>query len=112
MWSPWGHPFFHCHRPKQFWAALGYPGCSPTLRGFEGSQASDQNQGVEGDKEKDKGEKRQSSLKAKNATKDEGAAANTKEAEAQTKEANPKAKDAPTSQPNQKEDPPTPKSKA
>ena len=35
-----------------------------------------------------------------------------KKAEAKTKEADPKAKDAPISQLSQKEDPPTPKSKA
>ena len=73
------------------------------------SQAGDQNQGAKGDKDKDKGKEKLLSLEAKSA--DEDAAVKTKEAEAQTKKVGPKAKDAPTSQPSQKEDPPTPKSK-
>ena len=73
------------------------------------NQVGDQNQGVEGDKDKDKGKKKLPSLEAKSAAED--AAAKTKEAKAQTKKANPKAKDASTSQPSQKEDPPAPKSK-
>ena len=64
------------------------------------SQAGDQNQGVEGEKDKDKGKEKKPSLEAKNATKDEDVVAKVKEAEAQTKEADPKAKDAPTSQPS------------
>ena len=73
------------------------------------SQTGDQNQGVEGDKDKDKGKEKLPSLEAKSAAED--AVAKTKEAKAQTKKANPKAKDAATFQPSQKEDPFTPKSK-
>lgn len=54
-------------------------------------------------KGKDKGKK--PSARAKDAAK-------VKEAEAEIQEVDPKAKDAPTSQPSQKEDPPTPPAKA
>ena len=73
------------------------------------SQTGDQNQGVEGDKDKDKGKEKLPSLEAKSAAED--AVAKTKEAKAQTKKANLKAKDAATFQSSQKEDPSTPKSK-
>ena len=63
----------------------------------ESSQAGDQGQGVEGEKDKDKGKKQLA--KAKDAAK-------MKEAEAGNQEIDPKAKDAPCSQPSQKEDPP------
>ena len=64
---------------------------------MESSQVGDQGQGVEGEKGKDKGKK--PSAKAKDATK-------TKEVKAGNQEIDPKAKDAPSSQLNQKEDPP------
>ena len=73
------------------------------------SQTGDQNQGVEGDKDKDKGKEKLPSLEAKSAAEDD--AAKTKEVKAQTKKANPKAKDAATSQPSHKEDPSAPKSR-
>ena len=62
------------------------------------SQASDQGQGVEGEKFKGKDKGKKPSAKVKDAAK-------VKEAKAETQEVDPKAEDAPSSQPSQKEDP-------
>ena len=60
------------------------------------SQAGDQGQGAEGEKGKDKDKGKKPFAKAQ-----------VKEAEVETQEVDPKAKDAFSSQPSQKEDPPT-----
>ena len=80
---------------------LAIPDALPFPKISKGSsQAGDQGQGVEGEKGKGKDKGKKPSAKAKDAAK-------AKEAEAETQEVDPKAKDAPTSQPSQKEDPPT-----
>ena len=79
-------------QPLTIQAALPLPEASKGS-----SQAGDQGQAAEGDKDKGKGKEKKPSSEAKNAAKDKEAAAKAKEAEAKTKEANPKAKDAPTS---------------
>ena len=61
------------------------------------SQASDQGQGVEGEKGKGKDKGKKPSAKAKDVSK-------VKEVEAETQEVDSKARDAPSSQPSQKED--------
>ena len=80
---------------------LAIPDALPLPKISKGSsQAGDQGQGAEGEKGKGKDKGKKPSAKAKDAAK-------AKEAEAETQEVDPKAKDAPTSQPSQKEDPPT-----
>ncbi|XP_030930486.1 MARCKS-related protein 1-A-like [Quercus lobata] len=94
-------------QPLTIQAALPLPKASKGS-----SQAGNQSQGDEGDKDKGKGKEKKPSSEAKDTAKDKEAAAKVKEAEAKTKEADPKAKDTPTSQPSQKDDPPAPKAKA
>ncbi|XP_023921966.1 uncharacterized protein LOC112033426 [Quercus suber] len=76
------------------------------------SQAGDHGQGVEGVKDKSKGEEKKPSTGAKDTTKAEEGEAKTKEAELQDKEVDPEAKDSATSQPSQKENSLAPKTKA
>ena len=66
----------------------------------ESSQAGDQGQWAEGEKGKGKDKGNKPFAKAKDVAK-------AKETKVETQEVDPKAKDAPTSQPSQKEDPPT-----
>ena len=89
------------------------PPLAPLLEASKGSsQAGDQVQGVEGAKDKGKGNETKPLLAAHEAAEAEDAVVRLKEAEARSKEADPKAKDSPTSQPSKKEDPPPPKAKA
>ena len=91
---------------------LAIQGALPLPEALKGSsQASDQHQGAEGEKDKGKGKGKKPSVEAKDAAKDKEAVAKAKEAEAKTQEADLKAKDALTSQPSQKENPPAPAAK-
>ena len=86
--------------PESYKQPLAIPNALPLPKISKGSsQVGDRDQEAKGEKGKDKDKGKKSSAKAKDAAK-------VKEAEAGTQETNPKAKDAPSSQPNQKEDPP------
>ena len=86
--------------PESYEQPLAIPNALPLPKISKGSsQVGDRDQEAKGEKGKDKDKGKKSSAKAKDAAK-------VKEAEAGTQETNPKAKDAPSSQPNQKEDPP------
>ena len=87
--------------PKSSKQPLAIPDAFPLPEISKGSsQVGDQGQKVEGEKGKGKDKGKKPSAKAKDAAK-------AKEVEAETQEAEPKAKDAATTQPSQKEDPPT-----
>ena len=85
---------------------LAIPDALPHSEISKGSgQASDQGQEVEREKGKGKGKGKKLFARSKDAAKE-------KEAEAKAQGADPQAKDVPTSQPSQKEDPPTPPAEA
>ena len=87
--------------PESSEQPLAIPNAFPLLEISKGSsQVSDQGQAVEGEKGEGKDKGKKPFAKAKDAAK-------AKEAEAKTHEVDPKAKDASSSQPSQKEDPPT-----
>ena len=76
------------------------------------SQARDQGQRAEVDKDNGNSKETKPPSKAKDAAKAKDVTIKAKEAEAKSKEADPKTKDTHASQSSKKEDPPPPKAKA